>query len=99
VFPRKLVPGRRDGVNYDLFAANGSTNPTYGWISVSLNLGLRRDFTWRFVVADVQTAIIGIDLLSHFGLLVDCETTDFVTESRQCPHRPNLHEHRYRASK
>jgi hypothetical protein len=65
VFPRKLVPGRRERVNYDLFAANGSTIPTYGWIPVSLNLGLRRDFTWRFVEADVQTAIIGTDLLSH----------------------------------
>jgi hypothetical protein len=55
VFPRKLVPGRQERVNYGLFAANGTTIPTYGWISLSLNLGLRRDFTWRFVVADVQT--------------------------------------------
>jgi hypothetical protein len=71
-FPRKLVPGRKERVNYDLFAANGTTIPTYGWISLSLNLGLRRDFTWRFVVADVQNPIIGADLLAHFGLLVDC---------------------------
>jgi hypothetical protein len=75
VFPRKLVPGRKEGVNYDLFAANGTTTthgPTYGWISLSLKQGLRSDFTWRFVVADVQTPIIGADLLTHFGLLVDC---------------------------
>jgi cleavage and polyadenylation specificity factor subunit 1 len=72
VFPRKLVPGRKERVNCDLFAANGTTIPTYGWISLSLNLGLRRDFTWRFVVADVQTAIIGVGLLADFGLLVDC---------------------------
>jgi hypothetical protein len=72
MFPRKLVPGRRELVNYDLFAANGTTIPTYGWISLSLNLGLRREFTWSFVVADVQTPIIGVELLSHFGLLVDC---------------------------
>jgi predicted aspartyl protease len=90
VFPRKLVSGRRERVNYDLFAANGSTIPTYGWISVSLNLGLRRDFTWRFVVADVQTTIIGIDLLSHFGLLVDCRNNrlrDGVT-SMSAPAQP-----------
>jgi hypothetical protein len=74
VFPRKLIPGRRECVNYDLFAANESTIPTYGWIPVSLNLGLHRDFTWRFVVADVQAPIIGVDLLSHFGLLVDCRS-------------------------
>jgi hypothetical protein len=72
MFPRKLVPGRKERVNYDLFAANRTTILTYGWIFLSLDLGLRRDFTWRFVVADVQTPIIGVDLLAHFGLLADC---------------------------
>jgi hypothetical protein len=71
VFPRKLVPGRKERVNYDLFAVNGTTIHTYGWISLSLKLGLRRDLTWCFVVADVQTPIIDVDLLAHFGLLVD----------------------------
>jgi hypothetical protein len=33
---------------------------------------LSRDFTWRFVVADVTRPIIGVDFRSHFGLLVDC---------------------------
>ena len=35
-------------------------------------MGLRRDFAWHFVVADVQFPIIGRDLLSYYGLLVDC---------------------------
>jgi len=35
-------------------------------------MGLRRDFTWCFVIADVDLPIIGVDLLSHYGLLVDC---------------------------
>jgi hypothetical protein len=30
VFPGKLVPGRTELVNYDLFAANGTIIPTYG---------------------------------------------------------------------
>jgi cleavage and polyadenylation specificity factor subunit 1 len=55
-----------------LYATNGTIIPTYGWASQSFNLGLRRDFTWRFVIADVQLPIIGVDLLSHYGLLVDC---------------------------
>ena len=38
-----------------------------------MDLGLRRNFTWRFVIADVQCPIIGKDLLSHYGLLVDCK--------------------------
>jgi hypothetical protein len=72
VFPRKLVPGRKERVNYDLFAANGTTIPTYGWIYLSLNLGLRRDFTRRFMVTDVQTPTNGLDLLAPCGILVDC---------------------------
>jgi hypothetical protein len=72
VFPRKLLSGRRERTDYTLYAANGTTMPTYGWTSRSLNLGLRRDFTWRFVIADVQLPIIDVDLLSHLGLLVDC---------------------------
>jgi hypothetical protein len=70
VYPRKLIPQRRIPVNYNLRAANGTTIPTYG---CSLNLGLRRDFTWRFVVADVTQPLIGFDFLSRYGLLVDCK--------------------------
>jgi hypothetical protein len=71
VYPSKLIPQRRKRVNYDLYADNGTTIRTYGWLPLSLNLGLRREFTWRFVVADVTLPIIGADFLSHFGLLVD----------------------------
>jgi hypothetical protein len=60
-------------VNYDLCAANGTTVRIYGWLPLNLNLGLRREFTWRFVVADVTQPLIGADFLSHFGLLVDCK--------------------------
>jgi hypothetical protein len=27
---------------------------------------------WHFMVADLELPIIGVDLLSHYGLLVDC---------------------------
>lgn len=72
VYPRRLLPGRRERVDYDLYAANGSTISTYGWIPLTLDLKLRRDFTWRFIVADVQLPIIGVDFLSFYNLLVDC---------------------------
>jgi hypothetical protein len=65
-----LIPRRRERVNYDLCAANGTTIRTYGRLPLSLNLGLRREFTWRFVVADVTQSLIGADFRSHFGLLV-----------------------------
>jgi hypothetical protein len=41
-------------------------------LPLNLKLGLRRDFTWRFVVADVTHSLNGEDDLPHFGLLVDC---------------------------
>jgi len=63
VFPRRLLPGCRERTDYTLYATNGTTIPTYGWGSRSLNLGLRRDFTWRFMIADVDLPIIGVDLL------------------------------------
>jgi len=72
VVPRKLVPGRKERTSYDLFAANGIPIPTYGWHTLTFNFGLRRDFTWYFVVVDVQLPIIGLDLLANFNLLVDC---------------------------
>lgn len=54
-----------------LFAANGSKIKTYGKKLISINLGLRRAFTWPFIIADVSQPIIGADFLAHFGLLVD----------------------------
>jgi hypothetical protein len=35
-------------------------------------LDVHRDFTWLFVVTDATHPIIGVNFLSHFGLLVDC---------------------------
>ena len=59
VIPQKNVPGRRERTSNDLFASNCTPIPMYGWHTLTLKLGLRRDFTWRFVVADVQLPIIG----------------------------------------
>ncbi|BHF81037.1 hypothetical protein SprV_0702416600 [Sparganum proliferum] len=45
---------------------------TFGFRSLSLDIGLRRLFPWIFVVADIPCAIIGADFLAAFDLLVDC---------------------------
>jgi hypothetical protein len=92
VYPRRLIPRRKERANYDLCAANGTTIHTYGWLPLSLNLGLRREFTWRFVVADVTHPIIGVHFLSHFGLLVDCRTG-----SLRCLPRPKQTAHIFQA--
>nr|VZH89088.1 unnamed protein product [Spirometra erinaceieuropaei] len=55
-----------------LQAANCSPIPTFDSLSLTLNIGLRRSFTWIFVIADVPHAILGSDFLAEFDLLVDC---------------------------
>ena len=72
VFPRKLIPSRKDRVNYDFYIANGSTIDMNGWTLTNVDFELRRDLVWRLVVADVEVWIIGVDFLSFYNLLVDC---------------------------
>lgn len=71
VFPRAHLRGPFRKSDYELSAANGSPIATYGTVTMTLNLGLRRDFTWRFLVADVTKAILGADFLAHYDLLPD----------------------------
>ena len=71
IFPRTMARGPREKSTYELCAANGTTIATYGIITLTLNLGLRRAYTWRFVIADVSKPIIGVDFLAHYELLVD----------------------------
>lgn len=72
VYPRSAVKTPCIKSKFDLVAANSSVIHTYGPALLHLNLGLRRDFTWNFTIADVTKPIIGVDFLSHFNLLVDC---------------------------
>lgn len=56
---------------YKLYAANNTPIQTYGQRTIRLDLGLRRNFIWTFIVADVKTSILGADFLRHYKLLVD----------------------------
>ncbi|CAB0043828.1 unnamed protein product [Trichogramma brassicae] len=72
ILPRTVVRKPLQRKTLELQAANGTTIATYGQHSLTLNLGLRRPFEWAFtIIAGVDVAIIGADLLSHFGLLID----------------------------
>lgn len=72
VMPLAMAKHRNSPTEYNLYAANGTIIPTYGFAHMSLDFGLRREFAWRFVVAKVTKPIIGADFLSHYNLLVDC---------------------------
>ena len=71
VYPLSRLRERRTHSSYGLFAANGTTVRTYVCITLRQEFGLRREFSWRFVVADVTGPIIGSDLLLFYNLLVD----------------------------
>ena len=54
-----------------LQAVNKSPISTYGEKSLTLDLGLRRNFRWIFIIADLPFPILGADFLANFGLKVD----------------------------
>lgn len=78
VFPRSELQERRAATSYQLTAANGTTINTYGYAYLNLDLGLRRCYSWRFVVADVTKPIIGVDFLCFYNLMVDCKNQKLV---------------------
>ncbi|BHF60579.1 hypothetical protein SprV_0100354400 [Sparganum proliferum] len=72
VVPPTPVDRRCPSPGLHLQAANCSPISTFGSLSLTLNIGLRRSFSWIFVIADVPHAILGSDFLAEFDVLVDC---------------------------
>ncbi|GBM34504.1 Transposon Ty3-G Gag-Pol polyprotein [Araneus ventricosus] len=56
---------------YLLYAANGTEISTYGIKMLNLDLGLRLDFQFLFIIADVTKGILGAAFLHKYNLLVD----------------------------
>ena len=71
IWPLKLLTEKPPVSPITLQVVNYSPIPTYGQISRSLDLELRRDFTWVFTVADLPYPILDSDFLHHFNLLAD----------------------------
>lgn len=70
----------RTSVKLKLFAANNVKINTFGEVRLTLDLGLRRQITWNFCVADIPFAIIGADLLKHYRLSVNLHDRTLVDE-------------------
>ncbi len=64
-----------------LYAANNSVISTFGERLLTLNLGFRRSFPWRFVVADLQYPILGADFLGYYNLLPDLKNKKLIDGS------------------
>jgi hypothetical protein len=61
-----------------LYAAIGTKIATYGDNLITLNLRLRRSFPWRFIIANVENPIIGMNFLAHYNLLVDARNKTLI---------------------
>ena len=57
--------------NYFLYAANHTPIRCYGSRELTLDLGMQKTFTFKFVLADLDINIIGSDFLAEHGLCVD----------------------------
>lgn len=68
IVPATPEDRRRSKNTSSLQAVNNTAIATYGFRSLTIDVGLRRLFRWVFVVADVNFAILGADFLSHFNL-------------------------------
>lgn len=94
VFPHAMMQSRQQPEPYELYAANGSRITTYGFVTLQPDLGLRRTFPWRFVVANVGQPIIGSDFLAYYDLIPDMRRaklkdprTGLLTTGSRCYHR------------
>lgn len=81
IWPLLLVTDRPWQSALVLHAGNSSQIMTYGQRSLTLDLNLRRSFSWFFVVTDLPYPILGADFLNHFHLLVDVKKQRLVDMS------------------
>ena len=71
VLPKSCANRISDADCLPLFAANKTPINTYSTSKRVVDVGFKRDYTWNFIVTDVQQPIIGADFLIHYSLLVD----------------------------
>lgn len=71
VVPKTVAKTFKLNKDFQLTAANGSVIKTYGSLVVQVELGLKRIYSHKFILADVNKPIIGADFLAKHGLLPD----------------------------
>ena len=54
VLPRSCANGTADTDSLPLVAANNSTITTYGTWKRTVNMGLKKEYSWTFIVTDIN---------------------------------------------
>ena len=70
VLPKSCANRISDADCLPLLAANNTTINTYGNSKRVVDVGLKREYLWTFIVADVKQPIIGADFLIHYNLQI-----------------------------
>ncbi|UYV72720.1 hypothetical protein LAZ67_10000403 [Cordylochernes scorpioides] len=89
VLPPRPEDRRYGPTKFTITAANNSPMKTYGERFLNLDIGLRRDFKWRFIIADTNKAILEADFMEHFGIIPDIKgkfIIDSLTKLRKLTH-------------
>ena len=74
VLPKSCANRTSDTGSLPLVAANNTTITTYGTSKHIVDIGLKREYAWTFIKADIEQPIIGADFLIHYSLLVDLKS-------------------------
>ena len=71
VIPPSTSDHKHHKDSFSLQVVNNTSIATYGTQLRTLNIGLRHNFQWIIIIADVKTPILGAHFLRHYSLLVD----------------------------
>ena len=65
-----------------LTSANGQNIQCHGETRIEIVIPqLRRSYQWEFIIAETTHPLLGLDFLSHFKLLVDCQNKKIVDQT------------------
>ena len=73
VLPKLCTSGTADTSSLPLVTADNTTIETYGTCKRVVDVGLKRDYAWTFIVADIKQPTLGYDFLIHYSPLVDLQ--------------------------
>lgn len=80
LLPLSSTKGNDALSNFKVYAVDGKPISTYGARALTLDLGLRRPYSWKFTVAQVEQPIIDADFLKYDGLLVDLKNKRIIDD-------------------
>ena len=65
--------GTADTSSLPIVTADNTTIKTYGTCKRVVDVGLKRDYAWTYIVADIKQPTLGYNFLIHYSLLVDLQ--------------------------